>query len=102
MTNNTIDEITCTAIFKKDSGFPVDLAGGASQNLIITNFRPEPRTYPSDYIKIQNQLGVKGTHTLRWIPSYSKSNSLADTNSVLYHGWDQNLMDFRNCNTCHG
>ena len=54
VTNNTIDESTCTKTFESASGFTVDLGGNASSSLVGTNFRPDPGTYPSAYIKIKN------------------------------------------------
>ena len=102
VTDNTIDESTCTPSFKNDNGFEVDLAGGASQALTGTNFRPPVGTYPSAYIKIKNQFGLKGTHTLGGTPYYSKDDGVATTNSGLYDSWNENLMDFGNGPTCNG
>ena len=101
-TDNTINESSCTPSFKNDNGFEVDLAGGASQALTGTNFRPPVGTYPSAYIKIKNQFGLKGTHTHGGTPYYSKDDGVATTNSGLYDSWNENLMDFGNGPTCNG
>ena len=102
VTNNTIDESTCTKSFENDSGFEVDLSGGASQALTGTNFRPAIGTYPTAYIKMKNQFGLKGSHTLGGTTYYSKDDGVATTNSALYDSWNENLMDFGNGSTCNG
>ena len=102
VTDNTIDESTCTKSFQNDNGFEVDLSGGASQSLSGTNFRPPVDTYPSAYIKIKNQFGLKGSHTLGGTTYYSKDDGVATTNSALYGSWNENLMDFGNGSTCNG
>jgi len=102
VTDNTIDESTCTKSFQNDNGFEVDLSGGASQALTGTNFRPPVGTYPSAYIKIKNQFGLKGSHTLGGTTYYSKVDGVATTNSALYGSWNENLMDFGNGSTCNG
>ena len=102
VTDNTIDESTCTKSFENDSGFEVDLSGGASQALTGTNFRPAIGTYPTAYIKMKNQFGLKGSHTLGGTTYYSKDDGVATTNSALYGSWNENLMDFGNGSTCNG
>ena len=102
VTDNTIDESTCTKSFENDSGFEVDLSGGASQALTGTNFRPAIGTYPTAYIKMKNQFGLKGSHTLGGTAYYSKDDGVATTNSALYDSWNENLMDFGNGSTCNG
>ena len=80
VTDNTIDESTCTPSFKNDNGFEVDLAGGASQALTGTNFRPPVGTYPSAYIKIKNQFGPKlifDFYICTWISSNGGSKVCA-------------------------
>ena len=54
VTDNNIDETTCTKTFESETGSLVDLGGSASQSLTGTNFRPAAGTYPSAYIKIKN------------------------------------------------
>ena len=102
VTDNTIDESTCTKSFQNDNGFEVDLSGGASQALTGTNFRPPVGTYPSAYIKIKNQFGLKGSHTLGGTTYYSKDDGVATTNSALHGSWNENLLDFGNGSTCNG
>ena len=102
VTDNTIDESTCTKSFQNDNGFEVDLSGGASQALTGTNFRPAIGTYPTAYIKMKNQFGLKGSHTLGGTTYYSKDDGVATTNSALYDSWNENLMDFGNGSTCNG
>ena len=102
VTDNTIDESTCTKSFQNDNGFEVDLSGGASQALTGTNFRPPVGTYPTAYIKMKNQFGLKGLHTLGGTTYYSKDDGVATTNSALYGSWNENLMDFGNGSTCSG
>ncbi len=103
VTNNTIDESTCTKTFESASGFTVDLGGNASSSLVGTNFRPDPGTYPSAYIKIKNTFTMKGSYTLGGTPyysmAYSGNNNVTTTESNNAE-FDEPLMDFSSGRTC--
>ena len=103
VTNNTIDESTCTKTFESASGFDVDLGGNASSPLLGTNFRPAPGRYPSAYIKIKNTFTLKGAYTLGGTPYYSMAYS-GNNNVTTTEGdnaeFDEPLMDFSSGRTC--
>ena len=103
VTNNTIDESTCTKTFESASGYTVDLGGNASSSLVGTSFRPEPGTYPSAYIKIKNTFTMKGSYTLGGTPyfsmAYSGNNNVTTTEADNTE-FDEPLMDFSSGRTC--
>ncbi|WP_269623426.1 hypothetical protein [Prochlorococcus marinus] len=100
VTDNTIDESTCTATFQSSTGSQVNLGGGATATLSGTNFRPASGTYPHAYIKIKNTFGLKGSYQLAGTNYYSMASGAKTQNSSLNAEWDEDLMDFNNGATC--
>ena len=101
-TDNSIDESSCSATFSSTTGSLVDLAGGSSQTLTGTNFRPNSGVFPHAYIKIDNTFGLKGSYQINDVTYYSIANGGKDTTSSNNIEWDEDLKDFDNGNACNG
>ena len=102
VTDNTIDESTCTATFQSSTGSIVNLAGGATQTLSGINIRPPSGTYPHAYIKIKNTFGLKGSYQINDTTYYSVASGGKSEDISANAEWDENLMDFSNGSTCSG
>ena len=100
VTNNTIDESTCTSTFESQSGSLVDISPGAVQTLTGENITPPPGTYPHAYIKLSNTLGLKGKQKVNDVTYYSSSDGTATTNIANYVEWDEKLIDFEKGPEC--
>ncbi len=100
VTDNTIDESTCTSTFESQAGSLVDISPGAVQNLTGENIRPPEGTYPHAYIKLSNTLGLKGKQKVNDVTYYSSSDGTATTNIANYVEWDEKLIDFEKGPEC--
>ncbi len=101
VTDNTIDESSCTATFQSSSGSTVNLGSGTA-TLTGTDIRPPAGTYPHAYIKLKNTFGLKGSYTHDGTLLYSTSSGGTDTDSTQHAEFDEDLMDFDNGSTCGG
>ena len=102
VTDNTIDESSCTKTFESASGgITVDLASTTPITLTGTHTRPADGTYPHAYIKIKNVFGVKGTYELASSTFCSAAGGGSDgTSGCTATEFDDNLYDFQNGSTC--
>lgn len=105
VTDNAIDESTCTATYTSSSplGFQIDLGTpGLSGTLRGNALRPLRGTYPHAYIKIKNTFGLKGSYTHDGTKYYTQASGGKTTDSSASVEWDEDLMDFNNGPTCGG
>ena len=100
VTDNTIDESTCTSTFESQAGSLVDISPGAVQKLTGENIRPPEGTYPHAYIKLSNTIGLKGKQKVNDVTYYSSSDGTGTTNSANYVEWDEKIIDFEKGPEC--
>ena len=100
VTDNTIDESTCTSTFKSQAGSLVDISPGAVQKLTGENIRPPAGTYPHAYIKLSNTFGLKGKQKVNDVTFYSSSDGTGTTNIANYVEWDEKIIDFEKGPEC--
>ena len=100
VTDNTIDESTCTSTFESQAGSLVDISPGAVQTLTGENIRPPEGTYPYAYIKLSNTLGLKGKQKVNGVTFYSSSDGTGTTNIANYVDWDEKIIDFEKGPEC--
>jgi len=100
VTNNEIDESTCTPVLQSQSGSLVDISPGVVQSLAGENIRPPAGIYPYAYIKLSNTFGLKGTQKINNTTYYSSSDGTATTNAEDYVEWDEKIIDFEKGPQC--
>ena len=100
VTDNVIDESTCTPTFESQAGSLVDISPGAVQKLTGENNRPPEGTYPHAYIKLSNTLGLKGKQKVNDVTYYSSSDGTGTTNIANYVEWDETIIDFEKGPEC--
>jgi len=99
ISDNSIDESSCSPTFKSSSGFLIDLAGFTEQNLVGENISPPPGTYSSGYIKMKNTFGLKGSYTINNKTYYSQSDGSPGA-SGSYSEFLDTLNDFSGLGSC--
>ena len=100
VTDNIINESTCTSTFESQAGSLVDISPGAVQTLTGENIRPPEGTYPYAYIKLSNTLGLKGKQKVNGVTFYSSSDGTGTTNIANYVEWDEKIIDFEKGPEC--
>lgn len=100
VSDNTIDESTCTSTFESQSGSLVDISPGEVQTLTGENIRPPEGTYPHAYIKLSNTLRLKGKQKVNDVTYYSSSDGTGTTNIANYVEWDEKIIDFEKGPEC--
>ena len=100
VTDNIINESTCTSTFESQAGSLVDISPGAVQTLTGENIRPPEGTYPYAYIKLSNTLGLKGKQKVNGVTYYSSSDGTGTTNIANYVEWDEKIIDFEKGPEC--
>ncbi len=99
ISDNSIDESTCSPTFQSSSGILIDLAGFTEQNLVGQHIRPPSGTYSSGYIKMKNTFGLKGSYTINNKTYYSQSDG-SPGGSGSYSEFLDTLDDFDGLGPC--